>query len=152
MPTDHILSTEQFVPRPRQEVFDFFADAENLERITPSALRFEIASPLPIAMAEGTLIDYRLRLFGVPFKWKTRITTWEPGVRFVDEQLKGPYAKWVHTHSFRDAEGGTVVSDHVRYQLPFYPVGQMAYPIVRRQLKAIFDFRSRRIRELVVGQ
>ena len=137
------------VPRPRAEVFDFFAAAENLERITPRELGFEIATPPPIEMAVGTLIEYRLRLFGVPFRWLTRISRWEPGVAFVDEQVKGPYALWVHTHTFRDAEGGTLVSDEVRYRLPLFPLGEAALPLVRLQLRRIFAYRSRRLGELL---
>lgn len=144
---DHIISTEQLIPRPRREVFTFFAEAENLERITPPALRFEIVSTVPIEMGEGTLIDYRLHLLGVPFRWKTVILQWEPGVRFVDEQLKGPYSRWVHEHTFRDADGGTIVSDTVHYRLPLYPLGEIAYPLVRWQLERIFAFRHRRISE-----
>jgi len=146
---DHVLRAEMVVPRPRDEVFGFFADAENLEVITPPELGFHIRSPLPIQMRVGALIEYQLRLFGFSFRWRTRISRWEPGVCFVDEQLSGPYAKWVHTHRFGDAEGGTRVSDEVRYRLPFFPLGEVAFPLVRLQLKRIFDFRARRLRELL---
>jgi ligand-binding SRPBCC domain-containing protein len=146
---EHVLRTEMFIPRPRAQVFDFFAAAENLERITPSELGFEIATALPIEMAVGTLIEYRLRLFGLPFGWLTRISRWEPGSCFVDEQLKGPYAQWVHTHSFRDAEGGTLVTDEVRWRLPLFPLGEVASPLVRLQLRRIFAHRGRRLRELL---
>ena len=146
---DHTLKTEILLPRRRGEVFDFFAAAENLQRITPPELGFEIATPPSITMTVGTLIEYRLRLFGVPFLWKTRISRWEPGACFVDEQLKGPYARWVHTHSFRDAEGGTLVTDEVSYRLPLFPVGEAAYPLVRLQLRRIFRYRTRRLRELL---
>lgn len=147
----HVLALETFVPRPRREVFAFFAAAENLERITPPELRFRIATAPPIRMAEGTLIDYRLRLFGVPFAWRTRIARWEPESRFVDEQLAGPYASWVHTHAFRPARGGTLMTDEVRYRLPLFPAGELAYPLVRLQLARIFAYRARRIRELLGG-
>jgi ligand-binding SRPBCC domain-containing protein len=144
---EHTLATEMFVPRPRLEVFQFFAAAENLERITPPELNFEIVTPAPIRLAAGTVIDYRLRLFGLCFLWRTLISRWEPGDLFVDEQVKGPYASWVHTHSFRDAGNGTMVHDHVRYRLPLFPVGELAYPIVRLQLKRIFAYRAMRLRE-----
>ncbi|MFW6078788.1 MAG: SRPBCC family protein [Gemmatimonadota bacterium] len=144
---DHELTTEQLIPRPRAEVFAFFADAENLERITPPSLRFEVTSPLPIRMGRGTTIRYRLRLFGLPFRWESVITRWEPGRLFVDEQRTGPYARWVHTHVFGDANGGTLVEDRVRYRLPFFPIGEIAYPLVRRQLNRIFEYRTRRLRE-----
>jgi ligand-binding SRPBCC domain-containing protein len=145
----HLLRSSQIVPRLRDEVFAFFAEAENLEAITPSSLRFEIATPSPITMQEGTLIDYRLRLFGVPFSWKTRITRWEPGVSFVDEQISGPYAVWVHTHTFSDVDGGTLVEDEVAYRLPLYPIGEIALPLVKRQLDYIFAFRREAIERML---
>lgn len=146
---DHLLHAEILIPRPRAEVFDFFAAAENLERITPPELGFEITTPLPISMGAGALIDYRLRLFGIPFRWRTRISRWEPASAFVDEQISGPYDLWVHTHTFRDATGGTLVGDEVRYRLPFFPFGEIAYPLVRLQVRRIFDYRARRLRELL---
>ena len=100
-------------------------------------------------MAVGTLIDYRLRLGGIPFLWRTLISRWEPDDCFVDEQVKGPYAMWVHSHRFSDADGGTLVSDEVRYRLPLYPAGEVAHPLVRIQLRRIFAYRSRRISELL---
>ncbi|MBW3628772.1 MAG: SRPBCC family protein [Gemmatimonadetes bacterium] len=146
---EHILTTQILIPRPREEVFEFFAAAENLQRITPPELGFEITTALPISMGAGALIDYRLRLLGVPFRWRTRIARWEPGNAFVDEQISGPYALWVHTHTFRDAQGGTLVRDEVRYRLPGFPFGEVAYPLVRLQVGRIFDYRARRLRELL---
>jgi len=146
---DHVFRAETFVPRPRRETFAFFAAAENLELITPPELRFEIGSALPIAMAAGTRIEYRLRLFGVPFSWTTLISRWEPDACFVDEQLRGPYARWVHTHTFVEADGGTRVTDEVRYRLRLHPLGEVAYPLVRRQLARIFSYRQRRLKELL---
>jgi ligand-binding SRPBCC domain-containing protein len=140
----HLLTRTQTLPRPRAEVFDFFADAHNLEAITPDFLRFRVLTPGPIAMREGTLIDYRLSLFGVPFGWRTRIEAWEPGVRFVDAQLRGPYRRWHHTHVFEDAPGGTLMTDRVEYELPLGPLGGLAHAlVVRRQLDAIFAHRRR---------
>jgi len=146
---EHIFRDETFVPRPRHETFAFFADAENLERITPPQLRFAIKSPVPIAMTAGTRIDYQLRLFGIPFTWRTLISTWQPDDVFVDEQLRGPYAQWIHTHRFFDAPGGTRVTDQVRYRLPFFPLGEVGYPLVRRQVRKIFEFRGARMKELL---
>ncbi len=146
---DHVFAASTFVPKPREEVFAFFSDAANLEEITPPQLRFRITTPVPVAMAPGTLIDYRLSLLGIPFGWITRITAWEPGVCFVDEQLKGPYSKWQHTHSFRDRDGGTEVNDSVVYRLPLFPLGEIALPVIRLQLRYIFGYRTKRIAKLL---
>ncbi len=138
----HVLTRTQRIPRPREEVFAFFADARNLERITPPELHFRILTPAPIQLRAGALIDYRLSLFGVPFPWRTEIEIWEPGVRFVDRQLRGPYRRWHHTHLFEDAPGGTLMHDRVEYELPLGPLGDLAHALlVRRQLHAIFDHR-----------
>lgn len=144
MPT---LKTEAVLPLPREEVFPFFAEAENLEKITPASLRFEILTPRPITMAEGLLIDYRLRIAGIPQRWRTRISRWEPPYRFTDEQLKGPYRKWEHTHTFHECEEGTRMVDEVNYELPFGPLGNLAHPLIRMQLRKIFNHRNQVIGE-----
>lgn len=147
----HRLHTSQHLPRPREVVFPFFADAANLEHITPPELRFHIVTPPPILMQAGTRITYRLRLFGVPFAWHTVITRWEPPSLFVDEQIKGPYRLWVHTHRFHDHGDGTRMEDEVIYRLPCFPLGELAYPLVRRELRWIFSYRRQVIAELLGG-
>lgn len=145
----HILNTQQLLPLSPPDVFPFFAEAANLERITPPELRFHIVTPGPIRMQVGTLIEYRLHLFGVPFPWLTRISQWDPPHSFVDEQLRGPYRRWVHTHSFQPLAEGTLMTDQVVYQLPFFPLGELAYPLVRRQLQRIFAYRRQTIAQLL---
>ncbi len=146
------LEREQVIDRPRAEVFELFADAANLERITPRFLHFRITTPQPIVMGEGTLIDYRLSLFGLPFGWRTRIDRFEPTRCFVDSSVKGPYRLWEHTHTFSDVPGGTRMTDHVRYALPLGVLGVLAHGlVVRRTLARIFDYRARSIAEIFPG-
>ncbi len=137
------LETKTWFPLRREEIFPFFSEAENLEKITPSSLRFEIVTERPIQMAEGTLIDYRIRIWGVPQRWRTRISRWEPPVAFVDEQLKGPYRKWIHLHHFEEEGGGTLMRDRVDYQLPMGAMGALCNPFIRLQLKHIFTHRGK---------
>lgn len=147
---DHLLDTAFEIPVTVEAVFAFFSEAANLERITPRDLKFEILTPLPIEIRMGTVIEYRLRLFGLPLRWASLITGWDPPRRFVDEQIRGPYGLWVHTHTFAATESGTRVEDHVRYRLPLSPFGDIAYPIVRRQLARIFSYRERAVRDALL--
>lgn len=147
----HFLETSTLLPLRADEVFAFFANAENLERITPPELAFQILTPTPIDIEEGTIIDYRLRLFGVPFGWRTRIVEWQPNDHFIDEQVRGPYRSWRHLHTFVESEEGTRMTDRVEYRLPLQPAGVVARPLVRRQLDRIFRFRANAIRQLLGG-
>lgn len=137
----HTLDTQIRLPQPRDEVFPFFCDAFNLERITPPELRFRIVTPPPIDMREGARITYRLSLWGVPFRWETLISCWEPPVRFVDEQISGPFRRWVHRHEFVPTPQGTMIYDHVDYELPLSPPGDLFHFLMRRQLTRIFGYR-----------
>lgn len=147
----HTFRTSTVVNREREEVFPFFADAENLERITPPELGFSIETARPIDMKEGTIIDYSLRLFGFSLDWRTRIAVWNPPVMFVDEQIAGPYRKWIHTHRFFDENGRTLMEDEVDYMLPFSLAGELAYPLIYLQLKRIFSFRQREIERIMAS-
>jgi ligand-binding SRPBCC domain-containing protein len=145
----HVLERGQRLARPPQDVFPFFADALNLEAITPPWLRFQVVTPEPVTMAEGTLLEYRLRLHGVPVRWLTRIAVWDPPVRFADVQVRGPYRLWHHTHSFEPDGDGTLMRDRVRYALPLGLLGELAHvALVRRDLDRIFTFRH----EAVLGR
>lgn len=150
----HSLVRVQRLPGTPAEVFPFFAQARNLEAITPPWLGFRVLTREPIAMGVGTQIAYRLRLHGVPVRWLTRIEAWEPGVRFVDAQVRGPYRLWHHTHEFapdpRDA-ARTVMRDTVRYQLPLGLLGALARPLVAHDLRRIFDHRAERVAALLTG-
>jgi ligand-binding SRPBCC domain-containing protein len=145
------LETSTSLPRPVDEVFRFFADAENLQRITPPELAFQILTPTPIDIREGTIIDYRLRLFGVPFRWRTRIVQWQPSGQFIDEQVRGPYRSWKHLHTFVGDDNGTQMTDRVEYRLPFHPAGLIVLPLVRRQLDRIFRYRADAIEALLLS-
>jgi ligand-binding SRPBCC domain-containing protein len=138
----HTLDRSQVLPGTPEEVFPFFADALNLEAITPPILRFEVITPTPIELGVGTIIQYRLRFRGVPVSWLTSIQAWDPPHRFVDVQVRGPYALWHHTHTFEPHPEGTLMRDVVRYAIGFGPLGELAHRLfVGRDVASIFDFR-----------
>jgi ligand-binding SRPBCC domain-containing protein len=144
------IEREQVIRRPLGEVFEFFARAENLERITPPWLSFRTLTPAPIQMGSGTLIDYRLRLHGLPLRWRSRIEVWEEERRFVDEQLQGPYRVWRHLHEFVPVAGGTSVRDRVEYALPLGWLGNLVGgAFVRRDLARIFEYRRAAVARLL---
>lgn len=139
----HVLERSQRLPGSPEEVFAFFGEAHNLQEITPPFLGFEVVTPKPIEMRTGTLIQYRIRLHGLRLNWLTRIEEWEPGARFVDFQVKGPYRLWHHTHAFEPDGPDTIMRDVVRYELPLGPLGELArLVLVRRDLERIFAFRQ----------
>lgn len=140
---EHVLTREQILPGDPDEVFGFFANAFNLEAITPPWLRFRVLTPGPVHLAPGALIQYRLELHRIPIRWLTRIETWVAGERFVDVQIRGPYRLWHHTHTFEAHDGATLVRDRVRYALPLGLLGELAHRLlVRPDLERIFDFRQ----------
>lgn len=147
---DHILESRLVLPAPRERVFEFFATPENLTRITPVWLAFTLLTRGPISMEAGTVLDYRIRWLGFPFRWRSLIREYDPPYRFVDVQVIGPYARWEHRHVFLEEDGGTVVEDRVTYRLPLGPLGKLAHRVcVRRQLEAIFAHRQSRLRALL---
>ena len=147
---EHILTRKLTLDLPREKVFDFFADAGNLEKITPPELQFQIITAQPIGIKKGALIDYRLKLRGFPLTWKTIISVWNPPFEFVDEALKSPYKQWIHRHTFTEIEKNkTLIEDEVRYRLPFEPFGDAAHFIVRRELNYIFDFRQKEVNKIL---
>jgi ligand-binding SRPBCC domain-containing protein len=140
------LQTKIWLPQDRTEIFAFFADARNLERLTPLWLRFVIVTPDPIEMKKGTRLDYRLKIRGIPVRWQSEIASWDPPTRFVDRQTRGPYTLWVHEHLFTDHQGGTVVADNVTYASPGGPIVQKF--LVAPDLQRIFRYRHRLLREI----
>jgi ligand-binding SRPBCC domain-containing protein len=131
--------SELWLPAPLERIFDFFSDAGNLQELTPGWVNFEIVTPRPILLRAGTLIDYRLRIRGIPVTWRTLIKVWDPPFRFVDEQVRGPYRKWEHEHTFEAKDGGTLMRDCVTYAAPF---GFLTHALfVNRDVRRIFEFR-----------
>lgn len=149
---EHTFESEIFLPHPRATVFAFFSEAKNLGELTPKTLGFEILPPVPTAMGEGTVIDYRIRLRGWPMHWRSRIRGWNPPEEFSDEQLKGPYGFWLHRHIFDEVEGGTCVRDLVRYAMPLPPFGELVHPLVRAELRHIFAFRHAAMARIFPGK
>jgi ligand-binding SRPBCC domain-containing protein len=140
----HILTKTTVINKTLSEVFEFFSNAENLNKITPPDMQFKILTPLPIIIKKGTLIDYKIKVNGIPFKWQTEISEWEPNKRFVDKQLKGPYRVWIHEHTFEEKDGKTIMNDHVQFLSP----GWFLEPIINKlfiekKVKGIFAYREK---------
>ncbi|MGE0606161.1 MAG: SRPBCC family protein [Pirellulales bacterium] len=144
---EYVLQATQWLPRGLDEVFAFFADAFQLEAITPPWLRFRVLTPQPIAMRAGTLIDYKLRLHGIPIRWRTEISDWSPPTRFIDRQLRGPYYLWHHEHTFQAQDGGTLIADRVEYR----PRGGawLHRKFIRPDLMRIFAYRRNSLQQLL---
>ncbi|WP_150107396.1 SRPBCC family protein [Pedosphaera parvula] len=140
------LVSELWLPQKRERVFSFFANAKNLQTITPPWLDFQIANAGPIEMKVGAYIQYRLKVHGIPLGWTSEITAWNPPSRFVDEQRNGPYRTWIHEHTFEEKDGGTLIRDNVQYAAPGGKLIEWLF--VGREVKRIFDFRSKKLREL----
>ena len=145
----HELVTEQWVPAPIDRVFDFFSDAKNLETITPPFLHFKILSQSNKRIREGTIFTYSLKLHGITFRWKSRVMDFQPGIRFSDEQIQGPYSIWHHMHQFSEKDGGTVIRDRIIYKLPgWIPVDVVAHRFIRGNLESIFIHRRKIIEDI----
>ena len=144
--SEFTFTAELWLPRPRDKVFPFFSEARNLEILTPPWLKFEVLTPPPIIMQPGLLIDYRIKIHGIPIRWRTEIIEWDPPHRFVDNQLSGPYTLWHHTHTFTERDGGTLCRDDVRYR----PRGGalMNWLFVRADVERIFHYRQEKLNAL----
>lgn len=146
---EYLFEQRQYISADIDRVFAFFSDAGNLDLLTPPWLHFRILTPLPIEMKAGALIQYRIRVRMIPVKWTTEILDWQPGKQFVDQQIRGPYKLWHHTHTFESARDGVEMTDRVRYALPFGVLGRcMNTLMTRRDLNAIFKYRARQIESI----
>lgn len=147
------LSCSMTLPLPIADVFAFFENPANLARITPGSMGFQVITPPPLVMQRGALIDYTIRWAGLPMRWTTLITDYDPPHSFVDTQLRGPYPYWHHRHTFSETPEGTRIGDEVTYMLPFGPLGRVVHALlVRRQLAGIFAYRQQAIRRILLGQ
>ncbi len=145
-----VFECEQIFASSADDLFPFFADARNLEKITPPWLGFQVLTPEPIVMGRGTFIDYTLRWHRVPLRWRTEITAWQPPTRFVDEQIRGPYRLWRHEHLFTAAKGGTSMTDRVEYAVPG---GRLVHRLfVKADVERIFAYRQGALRDLQIAQ
>lgn len=146
----HTLDWQLWLPAPIDTVFPFFANARNLDLLTPASLHFRILNPGPITMAAGTRIAYRIKVRGIPMRWESEITVWEPQTRFVDDQIRGPYRYWSHDHRFDKRDGGTDVTDRVSYAVPGGTLANFLF--VARNLRNIFEYRRQKLIEIFAKQ
>lgn len=146
--TPWVKHWQMFLPQPIDVVFDFFSNAENLEAITPPWLNFRIVTPTPIDIRQGTIIDYRLKVRGLPVKWQTLISDWHPPYRFTDQALRSPYRTWIHEHTFEPHEGGTICRDKVTYDIPGGPLRPLVHQwFVEKDVNRIFQYRAEQLHE-----
>jgi ligand-binding SRPBCC domain-containing protein len=149
---EFILTRQMNLPLPRAQVFEFFADAGNLEKITPPELQFQIITPQPMKLKQDSIIEYDLRLRGFLIHWRTLISKWDPPFEFIDEQIRGPYKQWIHRHVFTELPNGdTSIEDIVRYRLPVEPLGDLLHFMVRGELERIFNFRQKAVEEILTA-
>ena len=149
---DNRYSNKQFIPVARHAVFSFFGKAENLEILTPPWLGFHIEKKSTPSIQEGSLIEYKLKIHGIPVRWKTLISKWEPESVFIDDQLRGPYSKWHHVHRFESVPGGTLISDEVTFRPPGAILGKaLLLPFIRKDVNSIFKFRQNKIKALCLS-
>ncbi|MBM4263405.1 MAG: SRPBCC family protein [Deltaproteobacteria bacterium] len=144
------LKRSLWLPQPREKIFNFFSNPHNLDRVTPPWLRFKVLSPPSTTIQTGTLLDYRLRLRGIPIFWQSEISLWQPPLRFVDRQTRGPYSLWVHDHTFDHDHGGTLVGDNVEYAVPGGTLVNLL--LVAPDLERIFDYRHQVLKDLFDSQ
>jgi ligand-binding SRPBCC domain-containing protein len=148
---DHVLETRLWLARPRSQVFAFFADPTHLERVSPPSLRLRLLTPA-VPLAAGAVLDFRVAWLGLPLRWRAYIREFDPPYRFVDVQVRGPWARWEHRHRFLEEDGGTWMEDRVTYRMALGPLGRAAYAaLVHRQLRAAWAFRQARVAELLGG-
>ena len=148
---EHILETPMELPLKLNEVFHFFCDSANLEKITPPELHFQNTTPRPNEITLGTVVDYKLQLYTIQFRWRSEITVWRPPYEFVDEQVHGPYHNWIHKHQFYEKSGSTIIHDTVRYQIPLWPLGEAVFPWINLQLRRIFKYRQQATQAALLG-
>ena len=140
----HEFKEKQFIDLPIEEVFNYFSNPSNLQKITPKYLNFKIKNNPPFIMKKGQLFEYRLRVRGIPITWISLISSYDPPYSFIDEQIKGPYSSWHHTHLFKEENGGTVIIDEVKYTLPLGLIGKIVNLIwVKKDLDKIFQYRQK---------
>jgi ligand-binding SRPBCC domain-containing protein len=156
---DHVLERRVFIPRARPDVFGFFADPRNLALVNPPGMRLAWLAPPPDVLAAGSVLDFSVRLLGVPVRWRVMIREFDPPYRFVDVQLWGPFSRWEHRHRFAEGAApdgtggaGTWVEDRLTYRLPLGALGSLAHAVAAgRSIAAMFDYRARRLVELLGG-